>query len=142
MYQARFFDTATATRRAVLLLLTGIIAGVINGLLGAGGGIIVVLLLSAWQRRGRVGRTNQGYGDDPRDVYAASLTAMLPVSILSAVQYAGRGALSFADFSLFLLPAILGGVIGGLALDRVRVPFLQKLFAYLLLLGGVRMLLR
>lgn len=142
MHATHRFDSGAAVRETALLGITGLAAGMINGLLGAGGGIIVVLVLSAWQqRRGRGSRQGEN-GGDPRDVYAASLCSMLPVSILSAVQYAKRGAISLEEFSPFLIPALVGGVIGGLALDRVRLPWLQKLFAVLLLVGGARMLLR
>ncbi|MBQ7337501.1 MAG: sulfite exporter TauE/SafE family protein [Clostridia bacterium] len=139
MYKARFYHPHKAVRAVAIAGLTGLCAGVVNGLLGAGGGIIAVLVLGAWQKH-HAATADAASAGDARDVYAASLLAMLPVSLLSALQYTAQGQLTYAAFSPYLLPALAGGVIGGLALDRVRLPFLRRLFAILLLVSGARML--
>jgi uncharacterized membrane protein YfcA len=123
--------------RALGALLIGLCAGAINGLLGAGGGIIAVLALGSWQRQ----QSEEQRSLRAKDVYVTSLCAMLPVSLLSAVQYAVKGHLQPSAFTPLLLPAILGGIVGGWILDRMRLPLLQRLFAVLLLISGVRMLL-
>ena len=140
MATVRYYHANTAARHAAALLCTGLAAGMINGLLGTGGGIVVVLVLSAWYRRIQVGTT--ALHDATKGVYVTSLLTMLPVSLFSALQYAQKGRLVLSSFAPYLLPAILGGLVGGVVLDRMRLPFLQKLFALLLLISGVRMLLR
>ena len=140
MAKVRYYQTDVAVRQAATLLGTGLAAGVINGLLGTGGGIVVVLVLTAWYKRLCVNSTERS--DAAKSVYVTSLLTMLPVSLFSALQYAERGRLDLAAFAPYLLPALLGGLVGGVVLDRVRLPFLQKLFAVLLLVSGVRMLLR
>ena len=157
MHKARFYYRTVPLRVSLLPLLTGILAGLINGLLGAGGGVIVILVLGALVRISggeSVSRPalGEGYptGDRPgaaqesdigRDIPAASLMAMLPVSVLSAAQYAAAGRLELASFAPLLLPAVIGGVLGGIALDRVRLPLLERLFALILVISGGRMLL-
>ena len=157
MHKARFYYRTVPLRVSLLPLLTGILAGLINGLLGAGGGVIVILVLGALVRISggeSVPRSAlcEGYptGDRPgaaqksdigRDIPAASLVAMLPVSVLSAAQYAAAGRLELASFAPLLLPAVIGGVLGGIALDRVRLPLLERLFALILVISGGRMLL-
>ena len=121
---------------ALTPLLTGIAAGTINGLLGAGGGIIVILTLGALARRTGTSAASA------RDIPAASLLAMLPVSVLSAARYAAAGRLEVASFAPLLLPTLIGGVVGGILLDRLKLPLLNKLFALLLIISGGRMLLR
>ena len=123
--------------RALSAVLIGLCAGAINGLLGAGGGIIAVLALGSWQR----GQSEEQRRLRAKDVYVTSLCAMLPVSLLSAIQYAAKGHLQPSAFTPFLLPALVGGAIGGWVLDRMRLPLLQRLFAVLLLISGARMLL-
>ena len=140
MATVRYYHASTAARHAAALLGTGLAAGMINGLLGTGGGIVVVLVLSAWYRRMQVGTTVSH--DAAKSVYVTSLLTMLPVSLFSALQYAQKGRLELSSFAPYLLPALIGGLVGGVVLDRVRLPFLQKLFALLLLISGVRMLLR
>lgn len=159
MLKARFFRHLAPWRTWLPTLVTGFLAGAVNGLLGTGGGIIVVLALGA------TSRINQGTLVSPpvdeatgsaatlalrssspspgkRDILATSLTAMLPISVLSALRYAERGALELSSFAPLLIPSLVGGVIGGIFLDRLRLPLVQKLFALLLIFSGVRMLLR
>ena len=140
MNTARYDPTGKVARSLATLLLTGLAAGLINGLLGTGGGILVVLVLGTWYRRQSTG--SAASRDAAKSVYVTSLLTMLPISLFSALQYARQGRLDLTAFAPFLLPAILGGLVGGVVLDRVRLPFLQKLFALLLLISGVRMLLR
>lgn len=140
MGTVRYYHTGIAARHTVTLLMTGLVAGVINGLLGTGGGIVVVLVLTAWYKR--LCGNSASRADVAKSVYVISLLTMLPVSLFSALQYAGSGRLSLSSFAPYLLPALFGGLLGGVVLDRVRLPFLQKLFAVLLLISGVRMLLR
>ena len=140
VHRAHFFHTNPALRTTLIVMIVGLVAGMINGLLGAGGGVIIVLVLGALQRR-----RQSALGDaaeDPKDVYATSLLCMLPVSVLSALQYAGTAQATQHDFSILLLPAVIGGVVGGLLLHRVRLSRIRRLFAILLLVSGARMLLR
>ena len=140
MEKVRYYHKGTSVRHATALLCTGLAAGVINGLLGTGGGIIVVLVLTAWYKR--LCKNSDERHDVAKSVYVTSLLTMLPVSLFSALQYAKQGRLAPAAFAPYLLPALLGGLVGGVVLDRVRLPFLQKLFALLLLVSGVRMVMR
>ncbi len=139
MHRVHFFHARPAVRAVFILVAVGFLAGIINGLLGAGGGVIIVLVLGTLLRRSQASGTADA-ASDPKDVYATSLLCMLPVSMLSALQYAGAAQTTQHDFSYYLLPAILGGIVGGLLLHRVRLSSLRSLFAILLLVSGIRML--
>lgn len=115
-----------------LLSLSGAAAGLANGLLGAGGGIIVTYALAKLLR-------NQDA--TARDVFANVVAAMLPMTTVSAVVYALHGNLELKDASPFLLPAIIGGVIGALLLGKINTRWLKKIFAALVIFSGVRMIL-
>lgn len=140
MHRVHFFHACPAAMSAFTVVSVGLIAGVINGLLGAGGGVIIVLVLGALLQKSKPYDSADTSGDS-KDVYATSLLCMLPVSMLSALQYAGTAQTMQHEFSHYLLPAILGGIVGGLLLHRVRLPWLRSLFAILLLVSGTRMLL-
>ncbi len=138
MQTSRLFAEQAGLRDIVFLLLLGLSAGLINGLLGTGGGILLVFALSARAKR----RGGADFLPGARDVYANALAVMLPVSLLSAGQYARAGAMDFSAFSPLLLPAVAGGVLGGWLLDRLKLPLIRRLFALLVLWSGLFMILR
>ena len=115
--------------KSLRYLLSGALAGVVNGLFGGGGGSVFVPLLT-------------GYcGLDRRRAFATSVAVILPLCALSAAIYLWRGGLDVAA----ALPYLLGGAVGGWAGGRwfrgVKVPWLRRAFGLLLLYGGVRSLL-
>lgn len=114
------------------LLLGGLSAGVINGLLGAGGGVILVFLL----------RAALGPGAERRDVYASALITTLPITLVSAMRYGSAGALPLGEFLPLVLPAAVGGVLGALLLDRIHPQITRRIFAALVIFSGAVMLLR
>lgn len=112
------------------LLLGGLAAGFANGLLGAGGGIIIVWILA------------KAIGDitkDSRDVFANALAVMLPISFVSTVTYAISGSLPSDDVKRFILPAVLGGLLGAFLLDKIRADAVKTLFCFLVILSGILM---
>lgn len=118
---------------AVYLCLTGLLAGFVNGLLGAGGGIPVVFALSAILREEL---------SDRRELYANALCVMLPISAVSCVRYALAGNLRTDGFGVYVLPALLGGLVGGVLLGKIRGVWLSKLFGFLVVLSGVLLIVR
>ncbi len=115
------------------LLLAGFAAGIMNGLLGAGGGIITVFALT------RIYKEKMA---EKNDVFAHALCVMLPLSLLSCALYLARGSFSTDGFGVFVLPAVLGGAIGGLLLDKLRGDVLRRLFAALVIVSGILLIVR
>lgn len=114
------------------LILGGLAAGVANGLLGAGGGIIIVWILQ------------KAIGDltgDSRDVFANALAVMLPISAVSAISYAAAGSMPRDNMTRFILPAILGGLVGAYLLDRLSIESVKTLFCVLVVLSGIIMVI-
>ena len=56
-----------------LLVIGGLTAGFVNGLLGTGGGIIIIFIL------GKINEYN-----DSKDNFATAIAAILPISLVSA----------------------------------------------------------
>ncbi len=115
------------------LLLVGFFAGAVNGLLGAGGGIIIVI---------GVGKIFGSRMSDKNDAFATALCVMLPVSVLSCVIYALRGNMRLDGFGIFIIPALLGGAVGGLLLGKLSTKFIKKLFAGLVVISGILLIVR
>jgi uncharacterized membrane protein YfcA len=42
----------------------------------------------------------------------------------------------------FLLPAIIGGIVGGILLDKLKENVIMKLFAFLVIYSGLAMIVR
>lgn len=108
-------------------VLGGLGAGVINGLLGAGGGMVVVPLLSAMGVR------------DKRS-HATALMVIVPLSAVSAVLYLVQGRVSFADALPWLPGSLLGAYWGSRLMPKIATGWLKLLFGGLMLWGGVRLL--
>ena len=116
-----------------LLILGGIAAGFVNGLLGAGGGIIVIYVLTRL------------YGEDimkKNAVFGNALCVMLPISVLTCALYASRGSMRPEGVGVFAIPALLGGLLGGVLLGKLDTAFLKKSFAGLVIISGIIMMVR
>ena len=129
--------------QTVLIALLGFASGTVNGLLGAAGGVLLALALPrlhvpSWLKNHGTARSPVS---DRRDLLATVLAVMLPVSAVSAFLYWQRGM--GADTSLLLaslIPAMLGGLIGALLLDRIPREAMRKIFALVVVVAGLRML--
>ena len=119
------------TKRMGALTL-GFLAGLLNGLLGAGGGIILV--------RGAEKVLPREYHDG-RDVFANTLAVMLPLSAVSAIAYAMRGSVHGLEFSRVILPAVIGGAGGGLLLAVIDTRWLRLIFSALVVWSGITMII-
>jgi uncharacterized membrane protein YfcA len=115
------------------LLGLGLAAGVTNGLLGAGGGTVIIYGIESMLKS----REQNG-----NDVFATALCVMLPISVVSCFIYAARGHIRAEGFGLFVLPAIIGGAVGGLLLGKIRSSAVKKLFAVLVVISGILLIVR
>ncbi len=117
--------------QGMLLAAAGFVAGLVNGLLGAGGGIIVVFALSRL-----LGRQL----DDGRDAFSNALAVMLPLSVVSAVGYALRGVVPEEKLGVLVIPAVLGGLLGGILLYSIEARWVRVLFSAIVVWSGISML--
>lgn len=119
----------------LLLLLTGLTAGVLAGLLGIGGGLVIVPALTWWLL---------GHGADsdlavPMAV-ATALGSMLLTSLSSIGFHARRGALDWACVAR-LGPAVAAGALAGAWLAvQISGPSLARVFAVVAGLIALRLL--
>ena len=109
--------------------MSGAAAGLVNGLMGAGGGMVLVPLLIRW------------CGLPDKHAFATAISIILPLCIVSIVVHAMHGPLPLAEAWPYLAGGLLGGIAGGLLFRRVSALFLHRLLGAFILWGGVRLLL-
>ncbi|MEG0853549.1 MAG: TSUP family transporter [Angelakisella sp.] len=111
--------------KGIKAALGGVAVGILNGLLGAGGGMVMVPLME-W------------LGVKGKKSHATSLAVIVPLSVLSAGLYWWQGWFSPSNALPYLLPGLLGAVVGGLLMGKIQVKWLKIAFGLLLLWGGVK----
>ena len=110
-------------------------AGFLNGLLGAGGGILLVRLFTP--------ANTDSSPESVRNAFFCTLAAILPITALSAAMYmfGAQGQTSSVDITFLVMPAIAGGAVGALLLDRINTTLLKTIFSLLVLYAGIRMVM-
>src|SRR5690348_1798804 len=125
---ARFRRCRPGGRTAVLGL-AGAVAGVLCGLLGVAGGVVLVPVL-----------TSRKVGMARADATGTTIAAVLPISVVAAVTYAGLSNLDGRAASAIVPGAAAGVIAGSLLASRVRAPVLRGLFNLVLVATAVRLL--
>ncbi len=133
-------STKTA-KRAIILATVSTLAGFCNSLLGAGGGIFLSLTMGQLLLKGGENGSFSGKTLDRRDILATSQAAMIPGCALSCLIYAQGGLLDTTNFSVFAIPAVIGGGVGAWLLSRIDAKWIARIFAALVTWSGLRMLL-
>ena len=110
--------------------LSGAAAGLINGLLGAGGGMVLVPLLVGW------------CGLEDKKAFATAISIILPLSLTSIAVFAMREPLPFGEAWPYLLGGVIGGGLGGLLFKKMTAYALHMLLGAVILWGGVQLLMR
>lgn len=110
----------------LLLMLIGLTAGVLSGLIGIGGGIILVPLLLLM-------------GFSQQQAQGTSLAALLPpVTLLAVMNYHKAGLIDWRFAIVISAVFVVGGYFGSNIAIHVDQKMLKKIFAVVLfLIGGV-----
>jgi uncharacterized membrane protein YfcA len=114
----------------LLFALLSFLAGSANGFLGTGGGVIFVYALSSLTEIPK------------RNVFSTALCATVPLSAVSLLSYAQAGNVDFALVGSLWLPCALGGLLGAFLLSRLKLSWLNIIFASLVIYAGACMILR
>ena len=114
----------------LVTLLSGILAGMLNGFLGSGGGIILIFIMGVLMP-----------DREAKDIFATAVLSILPMSAVSAYFYhRGGGALAM-EYAPYYASALFGGVLGAVLLDKISTMLLKTVFAVLMLIAGFRAVL-
>lgn len=108
------------------LLLAGLCAGAINGLLGAGGGMLLVPLLS-----GQV---------DEDQLFPSSVTVMAAICAVSAAIGLYTTDISFSQALPYLAGSALGAFPAWYLSKKFPTKWLHRILGAMILWGGIRYL--
>ncbi len=108
--------------------VTGVLAGVANGLFGGGGGMIVVPMLVYVLKT------------EPKQAHATAIFLILPLCITSGIFYAIFGAFNVGMGIPTLVGVVVGGAIGALLLSKMSSKWVMVVFAVVMAVAGGKML--
>lgn len=113
----------------LIIILVGIAAGILGGLVGVGGGIIIVPSLIYF------------VGFSQKTAQGTSLgLIMLPVGILGVLQYYKQGHVDFRVVGILALGFLAGSYFGSKIALSLPQETVKKMFAILMILIAVKML--
>jgi uncharacterized membrane protein YfcA len=117
-------DLGTVT----ILVIIGLAAGVLGGMIGVGGGIIIIPALVFL------------LGMSQHMAQGTSLAVMLPpIGLLAAYNYYRAGAVDLKYAAVIAVAFLLGGYFGSKIALGIPVDTLKRVFGIFLLLMGLQM---
>jgi len=105
----------------------GLIAGLFNGLFGAGGGVAAVPLL-------------ERAGVEAKKSHATSVALIFMLSLVSAGMYALKGKLDVTTAFMFIPGGLAGAFVGAFLLKKIPNSLLRRVSGIIMLISAVRML--
>src|SRR6266487_7095541 len=113
----------------LILILVGVAAGILGGLVGIGGGIIIVPSLVYFLSFSQKSAQGTSLG-----------LLLLPVGILAVLQYHKQGFVDIKIVGIIALGFLAGSYFGSKIALSMSQETLKKIFAILLLIMGFKML--
>ena len=117
------------TQTILIIILVGIAAGILGGLVGVGGGIIIVPALVYF------------IGFSQKTAQGTSLgLIMLPVGILGVLQYYKQGHVDFRVVGILAVGFLAGSYFGSKISLSLPQDTVKKVFAILMVVIAIKML--
>ncbi len=107
----------------------GILIGIINGVLGAGGGMLAVPLLKK-------------LGFSQKESHTNAIAVILPITVISAILYIIKGNVTLSDSLIYIPTGLLGAILGTYLLKKISPTFLKRVFGALMIYAGIRLLIQ
>jgi uncharacterized protein len=113
----------------LIVIMVGVAAGILGGLVGVGGGIIIVPALVYF------------IGFSQKTAQGTSLgLIMLPVGILGVLQYYKQGHVDFKVVGILAIGFLIGSFFGSKFALSLPQETIKKIFAVLMILIAIKML--
>ena len=117
------------TELLVILLVIGLFAGILSGLVGVGGGLIIVPALIFFL----------GYSQHQAQGTSLGLL-LLPVGILAVINYYNKGHIDIKVVAVMSIAFVLGGWLGSKIALRLPADTVKKIFAVFLFYSAFKLL--
>lgn len=120
----------------IALLCTGVVAGILAGLLGVGGGIVIVPVLYF---------LFQAFGSSAESAMlvatATSLATIIPTSVSSILAHYKKGNVDFSLLKKWGAYILLGVFLGSWLVTQINGTYLTLLFGFIAVLSSLNMLI-
>ena len=111
------------------LIIIGLLAGLLSGLVGVGGGILMIPLLIIF------------LGFTQHQAQGTALFAMLPpIGILAAMNYYKEGFVKWEYAAVIALTFVVGGYFGSKLSSSLPDQTIRRVFGFVMLIGAVKLL--
>jgi len=117
------------TNTIIILLIIGLIAGFLSGLVGIGGGIIIVPVLFYLLKVDQ--KTAQG---------TTIFMFLLPIGLLSVFNYYKAGHINFKFALIMAITFFIGSFFGSKTAIAIDTKMIKQFFAIVMILVGIKML--
>jgi len=113
----------------IILIVIGLLAGILSGLVGVGGGILMIPLLIIF------------LGLTQHQAQGTALFAMLPpIGILAAMNYYKEGFVKWEYAAVIALTFVVGGYLGSKLAISLPAQTIRKVFGVIMLIGAIKLI--
>lgn len=113
----------------IILIVIGILAGLLAGVVGLGGGIIMIPLMILL------------LGLSQHEAQGTSLAVMLPpIGILAAINYHREGFVKWEYALIIATTFVISGYFGSKYAVNLRPEVLRRIFGVVMLLGALKLI--
>ncbi len=113
----------------IILIVIGLLAGILSGLVGVGGGILMIPLLIMF------------LGLTQHQAQGTALFAMLPpIGILAAMNYYKQGFVKWEYAAVIALAFVVGGYFGSKLAISLPAQTVRKVFGVIMLIGAIKLI--
>ena len=124
-----FYICGMSVSTFIILIIIGLLAGILSGLVGVGGGILMIPLLIIF------------LGLTQHEAQGTALFAMLPpIGILAAINYYKEGFVKWEYAIVIAFTFVIGGYLGSKLSLSLPPQMVRRIFGVIMLLGAIKLI--
>lgn len=124
-----FYICSMSVSTFIILIIIGLLAGILSGLVGVGGGILMIPLLIIF------------LGLTQHQAQGTALFAMLPpIGILAAINYYKEGFVKWEYAIVIAFTFVIGGYLGSKLSLSLPPQMVRRIFGVIMLLGAIKLI--
>ena len=124
-----FYICGMSVSTFIILIIIGLLAGILSGLVGVGGGILMIPLLIIF------------LGLTQHQAQGTALFAMLPpIGILAAINYYKEGFVKWEYAIVIAFTFLIGGYLGSKLSLSLPPQMVRRIFGVIMLLGAIKLI--